>query len=131
MSTKNETPMNLLHAGKIPNEISKALNVHRVTVYEIRNKFKTTGNVGRKPGSGRPRSARAPVIVKSIRNKIRYNLVGSMRKMAKEARVSEKTVRRIVNEDMGAKSRARTKKISLMIKPRQRDLKDAKPFLEC
>lgn len=110
MSSKNELIINLLHVGKTPTEISEALHVNRVTVYKVKNKFNATGSVNRRPGSGRHRSVRTVGMVKSIRSKIRYNPVRSMRRMAREAGVSEKTIRRIVHEDLGAKSRARTKK---------------------
>ena len=88
MATTNELIRDLLSAGRSPMKVSKALNVPRGRVYFIRNKFLETGEVTRRPGSGRPRSAHTPNVIRSIKRRIIRNPVRSMRRMAKEVNVS-------------------------------------------
>ena len=91
-------------------DIANTVKIHRATVYRIINKFKATGTTQRLPGQGQKRTVRTPVAIRAVRERIRRNPVRSMRKVAKDLSISEKTVRRIVKEDLGFKSRARTAK---------------------
>lgn len=89
-------------------DIATAVGVSRWTVYRVLNR-KGDGQLSPKKKPGRPRTARTPRVISSIKKKIMRNPVRSMRKMAREAGVSEFTVRKIVKNDCVAKSRARKK----------------------
>ena len=72
---------------------SKKLNIPASTVYFVISKFKQTGLVERSPNSGRPRSARTERVIKCVREKIRRNCKRSMRKLAREHNLRERTMR--------------------------------------
>ena len=91
-------------------DIAMALKIHRSTVYRIIDKFKATGSTQRQSGQGRPRSIRTPQAVKAVRDRIRRNPVRSLRKMSKDMEISTTTMRRIIKDDIGARSRAREAK---------------------
>lgn len=101
-------------------DISIAVGVSRWTVKRVLDREKK-GQLSAKVATGRPRSARVPRIVAAIKRKIRANPVRSMRKMAKEHGISDFSVRKIVKDDCGAKSRARKK--THMITNRIRELR--------
>ncbi|CAG0885094.1 unnamed protein product [Darwinula stevensoni] len=127
IDSKREAIVNLSHSGMTPTKIAKALNIHGVTVYKVLNKFKAMGSVKRKPGSGRPCSARTPAMIRAIKGKIQHNPIHSMRRMAKEMNVRERTVRRIVKEDLGAKSRACTKEFVALPRDVMRQVFETRP----
>ena len=56
------------------------------------------------------RTVRIPALIKRFKSKIKINPIRSMRKMAREAGVSEDTIRKIIKDDLKAKSRARTRR---------------------
>lgn len=104
-----EVITSLLFAQKTPKEIAEAVGCHLATVYRIKKSLQD-GPKQRKPGSGRRRSARTQIVIKSVRAKIARNPVRSIRKLAKDANISEKSMRRIIKEDLHASSRARVKR---------------------
>lgn len=94
-------------AGNRPVDIMKEfknLNATRDLVYKTINRFKRYGSGQPRPRGGKRRTVRTPEMIKSIRNKIAYNPHRSFRKMAREAGIDPKTVRKIVREDLGMKS---------------------------
>lgn len=99
----------LLRAGLTPTQIAKQLGISRCAVYKIKTKLRSTGTARRKPGSGRPRSARTKDIINKVKRRIKYNPVRSMTKMASEVNVSPSSVLRIIKKDLKMKSRARVK----------------------
>lgn len=101
-------------------DISIAVGVFRWTVKRVLDR-ETKGQLSAKVATGRSRSTRVPRIVAAIKRKIRANPVRSMRKMAKEHGISDFSVRKIVKDDCGAKSRARKK--THMITNRIRELR--------
>ena len=74
--------------GKSSRDIVKSLNVNRMLVWRTLKRFKETGEFTNKPGQGRPRTARISKLIKSTREKLRRNPKRSLRKLAKEAKVS-------------------------------------------
>ena len=108
MSSKNEIIMNLLNAGMKPKEVAKACNIHRTTVFRVKAKFRDTGTVKRKEGSGLTRKIRTPQLVNAVKSRISRNPVQLLRKMARNMKVSATTMRRVIKEDLGARSLART-----------------------
>ena len=126
----NQSIVDMFHAGMAIKDIADALKCVRSTVTRALNKFKETGSARRKPGSGRPRSVRTKALIKSVREKIRRQPVRSMRKMAKEAGVSDFTIRKVVKEDLKAKSRARTKRQLITRNQKEARLERSKKLLQ-
>ena len=54
-------------------KIIKALKLPRSTVNNVLKRYKETGRASNRPRSGRPRTARTPQLIKSVREKIRRN----------------------------------------------------------
>lgn len=106
---KTDAVPELLRAGLTPTKIATQLGISRCAVYKIKQKLRSTGTATRKPGTGRPRSARTKDAINKIKRRIKSNPVRSMRKMAKEVNVGRSTVHRIVRKDLNMKSRARVK----------------------
>ena len=99
----------LLLAQKTAKEISEVVGCHLSIVYRVK-KFLQDASKPRKPGSGRPRIARTSNVIKSVRAKIARNPVRSIRKLAVEANISERSMRRVIKDDLHASSRARVKR---------------------
>jgi predicted XRE-type DNA-binding protein len=89
-------------------KIGELLDVPKSTVHNTIARFKETGTDERKPGSGRPRTARTLANKQKIKAKIKRNpnsRKNSSRKMAKALGISATSVRRIIHKDISAKSR--------------------------
>ena len=99
----------LLLAQKTAKEISEVAGCHLAAVYRVK-KLLQDASKPRTPGSGRPRIARTPNVIKSVRAKIARNPVRSIRKLAVEANISERSMRRVIKDDLHASSRARVKR---------------------
>ena len=106
MEARDKRIIDLFCAGTAVSDICQIIGVKKTTVYKVKKRFSDHGQLGRRPGSGGQATARTKRLIQSIRGKIQRNPVRSMRQMAKEASVSEATVRRIVKYDLKAKSRA-------------------------
>lgn len=104
-----EIVTSLLLAQKSVKEITKIVGCHRSTVHRIKRSL-LAGPHPRKPGSGRPRSARTPGVIRSVKRKITVNPVRSIRKLAKQANISNTSMQRLVKDDLKASSRARVKR---------------------
>ena len=66
--------------------------------------------------ASKARTTRTPALIKNIKSKIKSNPIRSMRKMAREAGESEGTIRKIIKDDLKAKSRARTSQAQSKLK---------------
>ena len=98
----------LLLALKTAKEISEVVGCHWATVYRVK-KFLHDTPKPRKPGNGRTQIARTSNVIKSVRAKIACNPVRSIKKLAAEAKISERSMRRVIKDDLHASSRARVK----------------------
>jgi transposase len=116
-------------SGMTRKDIATSLKIHRSTVYRIIDKFKATGTIKRLSGQGRPRTVRTPAAIRAVRDRIRRNPVRSMRKVAKDLDISERTIRRIVKVNLGAKSRARIAKQLISSDAKTKRLERAKKLL--
>lgn len=96
----------LLSAGKTTSEIRTALGVSRTAIFRVRKMVDETGDVKKRTGSGRKRSKRTKAVVKAVKMKIARNPRRSMNKLAKEHDMSARTMRRLIRDDLGMKSRA-------------------------
>ena len=101
-----EVVTSLLLAQK---QIATIVGCHLATVYRIQRSL-LDGPRLRKPGSGRPRSARTPKVIRSVSDKVRRNPIRSIRKLAKEAYILKTTMHRLVTDDLKCSSRARVQR---------------------
>ena len=88
---KREAIIELHRAGKKNSEIVKLIKAPRSTVYHTVKRFNELGNAADRPRSGRPRTARTPKLVNAVKARVRRNPKRSMRRMARDMDVSEKT----------------------------------------
>jgi hypothetical protein len=56
-------------------------------------------NINRKPGTGRKATGVTPRLINIVKSRIRRNPIRSMRGMAKELKVSEFSIRKIVKQE--------------------------------
>lgn len=103
MNEKRITVKTYFDNGFSPSETAKAvagLGIKRLFVYRTFKRLRETGSIENRKGSGRPRSARTSDRVKRIREKIRRNPNRSARKMATEEKISIRSMRRILKDDL-------------------------------
>ena len=117
-------------AGRCTKEIVRSLNVSRKLVWLTLRRFKATGRTVNLPKSGRPRNARTPELIKQMKRKIKRNPRLSLRKMAREAKVSEKTIQNLVHKDLNFRSYKLQKRHSLSITVKENRRKKAKAILD-
>ena len=79
------------------------------TIYRIKKSLKEQGRVKRDQGSERKPSVVAPRLVTTTKSHIDGNPIRSMKRVLKVLNVSEPSVRRVVKENIGTRSLARTK----------------------
>ena len=100
MSDKRAAIIELHRAGKTNSEIVKLLKAPRSTVYHTVSRCKELQSTKDRPRNGRPRSSRTPKMINTVRARIRHNPKRSMRAMARDMNISEKTIRNIVKTDL-------------------------------
>lgn len=79
----------------------KDLKITRVKIYRTVKRLRETGSIADRPRSGRPRSVRTQQLVNKIKCRLWRNPQQSVRKMALRLKTSQRTVRRVVREDLG------------------------------
>ena len=109
---KNST-INLHKKGLKNRKIAKALRINRSTVWRTLKRFGERGDATDRPRSGRLRTARTKKRIKAVEEKIRRCPKRSIRKMAKELKIFERTMRKLVTDDLKKKSLKFRKKQSL------------------
>ena len=129
MESKREAILSLHRAGKSSAVISKNLCVARSTVWKTIKRYKERGDFKDRERSGRPRSKRSASNVKAVREKIRRNPRRSLRKMAKETKMSARTMGRLVHEDLKMSSFTLQKRQSLSANVKQKRLDRSKVLL--
>lgn len=115
-----------LRAGQRPSDVARDMNVARCTIYSAKKIFDATGGYTKRVAGGRPRTKRTRALVASIKGRIQRKRERSMRQMAREANVSEKTVRRVVNEDLGLISRVKQPKQLVTTQQQEKRLERAR-----
>jgi len=106
-------------------DIGELLDVPKSTVHNVIARFKETGTNERRAGSGRPRTARTVRNMRRIIARIGRNpnsRKNSLRKMGKALGIGRMSVRRIIVNDIGAKSRKKARGQSLNENSRQKRL---------
>lgn len=82
--------------GMSNSEIARTLKLHHSLVYRTVLRFHRFGTSSDRPRTGRKVTVTTPTVIKAVRERIRRNPERSMRWMAKELDISEKSMRRIV-----------------------------------
>ena len=90
-----------------PTEISKRFGIVRKTVYSAKNIYEATGDFKKTVKGGAPRKVHTKQLVQNTKKKIDRNPIHSIQKMAKDASVSNTTMRRVIRDDLKMKSRAK------------------------
>ena len=85
-----------LEAGDSPMEISKRFGIVRKTVYSAKNIYEATRDFKKRVKGGAPRKVRTKQLVQNTKKKIDRNPTRSIQKMAKDASVSNTTMRRVI-----------------------------------
>ncbi|CAK9821600.1 Transposable element Tc3 transposase [Anthophora retusa] len=81
-------------------DIVRTTGFKKSTVYDAVKRFKETGGSLDRPRSGRPATAVTPENVKKVRCRIYRNSERSMRKLAKDLKISEGSIRNIVHKKL-------------------------------
>ena len=102
-----------LHAGSDSLDIVKTFNVFRKTVYNIKNRLLSQSNVQRKPSTNGKYPIANKAYVAKVKDRIKRNPLKTINPMARGMNVLEKTIRRVVHNRLGAKSKARKQKFLL------------------
>ena len=124
----NKEIVRLAHAGKTAKDIVSKLGAPKSTVYDVLKRLKDRGSVERKPGGGRPVSQLTKANMAKIRAKVRRTPNKSIRKMARELKMADGTLRNGL-KTLGIKSRAKSKRFLLTEKLRASRLERAKKVL--
>ena len=103
MSNKRSAILELFRRGKRQCDIVRLLNVPRQTVSKAIIRFKELGHEGDRPGRGRKCTVNTPANRKIIKKRIERNPRVSVRKVARETGISDRSVRRIVKQEFGLK----------------------------
>ena len=85
-------------------KLCRTLRCTRNLVYRTWTRYQETQSTGDRFRSGRPRSARTPQPKAAVRSRIVRNPERSMRQMARDLCVSERSMRRLISKDMRLKS---------------------------
>ena len=85
----------LISAGMKPTDYANVVSCCLASVYRLKNESDDKFRPQKHPG-GCPQTARTPTLIESVKSKIKSNAIRSMRKMAREAGVSEGAIRKII-----------------------------------
>jgi AraC-like DNA-binding protein len=94
-----------LRAGEAVANICQQLRVSRRLVFKVKALVRDGKALTTLPRSGRPRSVRTPRQIAAVRAAIARNPRKSINQLADARGVSETTMRRLIKEDLGFKSR--------------------------
>ena len=108
--------------------ISKQLNVHRSSVFNIIKRFQELGNNRDRPKTGRPRSTNIAQVRHKIKARVDRNPRRSFRRL--EKKVSRESVRRIAINELKIKPYKLQKAQLLIPKMMQVRLKRAKALMQ-
>lgn len=100
----NRSKILTLHQlGKRNCEISRMLGIHRQSIERIVKRFNELGHEGDRPGRGRKATVNTSANRKIIKKRVMRNPRTSMRKVAREMGISDRSVRKMAKEVLGLK----------------------------
>ena len=101
---KRQRIIDLIHTGINPKTIVKTVGVGLATVYRGKNQYHVRGDVSRAPGTGQKRRIRNTAFLEALEAEVTDKPGKSMREIAKEVGMDEKTIRKAMHEDLSLKS---------------------------
>ena len=104
--TKQELLADKLRARRSTQAIVNILGINRMLVFRVKKMLDVSGTVKTIYGGGRRQAIRTFPVVRAVENKIFHNPRRFIRKLALDHNISEKSMRRLVKNDLGMKSRA-------------------------
>jgi len=107
----------------------KPMGINRMFVWRTVKRLQETGSINNRPGSGRPRTTRTKDRVKRIREKIRRNPERLARNLACEEQIDDRSMRRILKDELHLKPYKKLKRHGLTDKQREERVKRAKSLL--
>lgn len=132
MEFKRESVISLYLAGKSQPEIVrelKHLNVNKVFVYRTITRYNDTGSIAKRHGGGHQKTATSSEMVQKVSKRLERNPRRSANQMAKELGVSDRSVRRILKNDLKVKPYKFQKAHELTEKQKKVRLQRAKELL--
>lgn len=103
MSNNRVAILELFCQGKRQCEIVRLLGVRKDVVSKAIKRYKELGHDGRRPGSGRKRTVNTSANRKIIKKRVQRNPRVSMRKIARETGISDRSVRRMAKKELNLK----------------------------
>ena len=119
----------LLLAGVASRRIATTVGGSVSTVYTVKGPISNGEGIMRKQESGGVNKKRDYAFLKTLKSTVSKNLTTSMRKLAREMKVSPRTMRRALHTDLQLKSFMRTPKHLLTPKMQARRLERGKKML--
>ncbi|TKR73704.1 hypothetical protein L596_020984 [Steinernema carpocapsae] len=110
-------------------KISSTLKLKKYEVSRVLKRYKETGSVEDRPRSGKLVTARTKAMKNRIRCRVKRNPEQSLGKMAQELNISDRTVRRIVKEDLKLVSYKKITAHVLTDKMKEKRLENCKRML--
>ena len=116
---RRQTIEDLYHAGHTAKAIFKATSFPRATVYRTVTKLGVGGDTSRTPHKRRSDVKRTPRFLVGLKRSIASNPKTPMTQLARDRHVSNRTLRRAVNQDLGMRSYVRGRKNLLTEKAKE------------
>ncbi|KAI1698237.1 winged helix-turn helix domain-containing protein [Ditylenchus destructor] len=129
MSSKRAAVIELYKQVQGVNNIARLLKMHKESVSKMVLRFKELGTLKDRPRSGRPPDVRVQKAKKVIKAKIRRNPKRSMRQLAKEGEISNRTAQRLVNDELRKQSLKLQETTALSEEHKEERLKRCKRLL--
>lgn len=86
--------------GDTPAQITNKLGIPRQTVHRTIARYKQLGTYMDRPGKGRPRTVLTQQLKDTVKKKVKRNPKRSIRKMAKQLKISKTSMSRMVHEGL-------------------------------
>uniref|UniRef100_A0A6P4F0R8 Uncharacterized protein LOC108045962 n=1 Tax=Drosophila rhopaloa TaxID=1041015 RepID=A0A6P4F0R8_DRORH len=132
MDFKRNSVIALHLAGKSQPSIVrelKLLKVNKVFVYRTITRYNDTGSIAKRHGGGHQKTATSREMVQKVKKRLERNPRRSANQMAKELKISDRSIRRILKNDLKVKPYKIQKAHDLTSKQRQVRLERAKELL--
>lgn len=132
MEFKRNSVVALYLAGKSQPAIVRKLShlkVNKVFVYRTITRYNSTGSIAKRYGGGPKRTATSPEMVRKVKKRLERNPRRSANQMAKELKISERSIRRILKNELKVKPYKFQKAHELTPKQKKVRLERAKELL--
>ena len=105
------------------------LKVNKMFVYRTINRYNDTGSIAKRYGGGRKKTATSPEMVRKVKARLKRNPRRSGNQMAKELKISQRSIRRIFQNELKVKPYKFQKAHDLTPKQKKVRLERAKELL--